>query len=794
MIKNYFKLAWRNFRKTPGHSFINIAGLAVGIAVVTLIALWIWNEVSFDRYHQHYDHIAQVMQKQTFNGQTNTIMDVPLPLAPELRANYANGFKYLVMSTFTYNHILTVGDNKILTRGNFMEPDGPEMLTLKMLDGSRDGLRGSGSIMLSRSLARTLFGNGDPINKTMMIDNKMDVKVTGVYDDLPENSSFKDMNFIAPWDLYFNNTAWLKGAKEDWGLSAFQLFAQTADQADMGRVSASIKNAKLNRIKSDDAKYKPEIFLQPMSKWHLYSEFKNGVNVGGKIEFVWLFGIIGTFVLLLACINFMNLSTARSEKRAREVGIRKAIGSLRAQLISQFFIESIMIAFFAFVLSIGIVLLILPFFNRTAGENISIPWGNPVFWLSGIGFSIFTGLIAGSYPAFYLSSFQAVKVLKGTFKVGRNASLPRKMLVVLQFSVSIILIIGTIIVYNQIQYAKNRPSGYSRDNLISINMRTGDAHRHYDALRYQLMDAGVVSAMAESSSPTTDIYDNSGGMVWEGKDPNMTDQFATVGVTYDYGKTVGWQFLQGRDFSTQLKTDSTGIVINDAAVKYMNLKEPIGKTVRWNNRLFTIIGVVRNMVMESPYQPVKQTIFYIDSTGGGVLNIKLNSAVSTADALTKIETTYKSYAPNEPFIYKFADEEYAKKFADEQRIGRLAAFFSTLAIFISCLGLFGMASFMSEQRTKEIGIRKTLGATTFNLWALLSREFVIMVIISLVIAAPVSYVFMHHWLEQYSYRTEIAWWVFVFTGLGCFLITLLTVSYQALRAALANPVKSLRSE
>jgi ABC-type antimicrobial peptide transport system permease subunit len=566
----------------------------------------------------------------------------------------------------------------------------------------------------------------------------------------------------------------------------------------MNKVSATIKNVKLNALKSksnDDARFRPEIFLHPMSKWHLYSDFKNGVSIGGRIQYVWLFGIIGIFVLLLACINFMNLSTARSEKRAKEVGIRKAIGSLRKQLILQFYSESLLIAVFAFIFSLILVQLALPFFNQVADKKIAVLWGSPMFWLAVIGFSLFTGLIAGSYPALYLSSFKPVKVLKGTFCVGRFAAIPRKVLVVLQFAVSVVLIIGTIIVFQQIQFAKNRPVGYNRNGLITVPLQTADINKQYNAIKNDLLTSGAVTAIAESESPITDVYMGNSGFKWKGKGPALQEQFTSLGITPEFGKTVGWKIKEGRDFSSAFLSDSSGFIINEAAVKYLGFKNPIGETITWiGGGDHKIIGVVKDMVSQSAYEPIQQTFYYLRKGPLNNIDIRLNPNMSAHDAIGKIGAIFKKYDPNSPFDYRFVDEDYAKKFDNEERIGKLASSFAGLAIFISCLGLFGMASFMAEQRIKEIGVRKVLGASVFNLWRLLSKDFVGLVMISLVIATPVAYYFMHKWLLNYQYRAEITWWIFALTGIGAILITLLTVSYQSIKAALANPVKSLRSE
>jgi len=794
MLTIYIKRAWRNIIKNKVSSFVNIGSLALGIAVSMVIGLWIWDELSFNKYHQYYDRIAQVMQRQTFSGEIHTDKAIAIPLGAELRNGFAKDFKYVVLSSWTNSHLLSFKDKNLLRPGNFMEPDAPRMLTLKMIKGTSAGLQDPSSIFISESVSISLFGNIDPMGKVLGIDNKFSAKVTGVYEDLPNNSSFHDVSFIAPWNMYLFGDEDTKNASLNWGDNGYQLFAQIADHADMAKVSEKIKHVKLNKISQEEARtLLPEVFLQPISRWYLYSDFVNGVNVGGRMQYVWMFGIIGGFVLLLACINFMNLSTARSERRAKEVGILKAIGSLRGQLVRQFFSESFLVAIFSFVLALVLVQLILPFFNQVADKKIQILWGNPIFWLMGIGFILLTGFIAGSYPAIYLSSFEPIKVLKGTFKAGRFAAIPRKILVVVQFTVSVILIIGTIIVFRQIQFAKNRPIGYNRDRLVLMRIYTMDLYNHFDAVRNDLLKSGLVKEMSASLNSITNLGRQSSGFDWKGKTPERSDMFAVVGVTPEFGKTVDWQILAGRDFLRQLSTDSAGLILNEAAVKYMGLKNPIGETVTWGKK-YTILGVVKDIIVGSPYEPVKQAIYYIDPEGGGVINIKIDPSVNFRKALDKIEAVCKIYAPSSPFDYKIVGDEYTKKFSEAERVGRLATAFALLAIFISCLGVFGLATFIAEQRTKEIGLRKVLGATVFSIWRLLCKDFVVLVLISLLIATPLAYYFMDRWLQNYPYRAEISWWIFASTGMTVMLITLLTVSYQSIQAALMNPVKSLRSE
>ena len=794
MIKNYLKIAFRNLAKNKVSSFINIGGLAVGMAVAILIGLWVYDELSFDKYHKNYDRIAQVMQHANFNGEWDSQTANPAVMGPELRNKYGSDFKYVVQSSWTGSHLLSVGNKHITKVGNFFEPDAPEMLSLKMLKGTRAGLKDPYSIMLSASAAESVFGKEDPINKAIKLDRSFDVKVTGVYEDLPDNTSFRELKIIMPWQLWLIQNPWAKKMDNPWGSNFSQTFVQIADNADMEKVSAKIKNTKLDNVGKEEKKYQWAVFLQPMSKWNLYNEFKNGVNTGGNIQYVRLFGIIGMFVLLLACINFMNLTTARSEKRAKEVGIRKAIGSLRWQLIKQFFAESYLVVLLAFVLSLILVAVLLPMFNEVAGKKIGIPWQSPVFWLFNLVFILVTGLLSGSYPALYLSSFQPLKVLKGTFRVGKLASVPRKVLVVTQFTVSVMLIIGTVIVYQQIQYAKNRPIGYTRSGLINLGMEK-EVREHYEAIRTELKNSGAIEEMAASNSPLTGVWNTNGGFEWEGKDPNLAVDFPNNTISYEFGKTVQWKIKDGRDFSREFATDSAAFIINESAVKFLGFENPVGKVLKWNGKPFTIIGVVSDIMQESPFYPVRPTLYHTSGYDDMYnLIMKLSPQQNAKKSLSSIEQVLKKYTPGVPFDYKFVDEEFGSKFRAEERIGKLSSYFAILAVLISCLGLFGMASFVAEQRTKEIGIRKVLGASVINVWRLLSTEFFVLVLLSCIIATPIAWYYLHNWLANYDYRVEIRWQVFVLAALAALVITLLTVGFQAIKAAVANPVKSLRTE
>jgi len=790
MLKNFIKIAWRNLLKNKVYSSINIIGLAFGMAVAMLIGLWMLDELTFDHYHANHKTLAQVMLTQTFNNQTGTQQAIAIPLGGELATKYTSDFKHVSLTSWNFPMILGAGERKISDQGMWVQPAFAGMLGLHMTEGNINGLNDPSSILINQSMAKALFGDSDPMSKTIKVNNKIDLKVAGVFEDLPKNSTFSETHMLMAWDKYMGTEKWLKTAQQQWDNHSFQLFVQVNDHVNFDALSAKLEKITQAHVNVGNER----VVIHPMDKWHLYSEFENGKIKGGLIDYVWLFGIIGVFVLLLACINFMNLSTARSEKRAKEVGVRKAIGSLRKQLIIQFLSESVMMALLAFVLSILLVVLFLPVFNSMSGKMMHLPWLNIYFWLIAFLFTFFTGFVSGSYPAFYLSGFNAVKVLKGTFKSGRFSALPRKVLVVTQFTISVTLIIGTIIVFRQIQYAKNRPVGYTREGLITVQMNTPDMFGHYDAIRNDLINTGTVENMAESSSPTTDVWSNNIGFDWQGKDPSITPVFGTIYVTPDFGKTIGWQIKSGRDFSRDFKTDTSSMLLNASAAKLIGFKDPVGQMVKYDGKMYKVVGVISDMIMQSPYTPVQPTVFMMSNDNVSIITIKIKPTVAFPAALSKIGDVFKRYNPASPFDYKFTDTEYAQKFSDEERIGELASFFAVLAVIISSLGLFGLASFVAEQRTKEIGVRKVLGASVTMLWSMLSKEFVILVLISCFIASPLAWYFLDGWLKHYEYHTGISWWIFVVACIGAMTVTLLTVSAQAIKAAVANPVKSLRSE
>ncbi len=794
MYKNYFLTAVRGMIKNKLHSFINIAGLSVGMAVAIIIGLGKKDELSFEKNFDNYEVAAQVIQNVTNNGEVETWYNTPFPLADELRKNYGMNFNYIVMTSGTSWHSINVGGKNFSRSGVFAEPDFSELFSLKMIRGTRDALKEQANVLISESTAKAYFGEKDPIGESMVIDENMNVRVAGVYEDIPVQSELYDTHFVGTWDMLYNTSQWMKAAEDPWRPNAFQLYVTIADNTTFEKVSANIKDAKLKKISPALAKKKPELFLRPMKDWHLRSEYRNGKLAGGRIQYVWLFGTVGIFVIMMACINFMNLSTARSEKRAKEVGIRKAIGSARSQLISQFFSESILTSFLALLIAIGIVLLTLPLFNQFSEKNMTLPLTSATGWITGIVFCFIIGIVAGSYPALYLSSIKPLGVLKGVFKGGKYAGLPRKVLVVLQFSVSVVLIIGTSIVFQQIQYVKQRPLGYSSDGLVSFVLNTGEIPKHFEAFKDDLIKTGTVTDVAMAEAPMTQTWGSSSVFDWDGKDPELSVDFNTLCVSMEYGKTVQWKIVAGRDFSPEFPSDSMAFIINEAAARYLQIKQPLGATIRWHQQPYQVVGIAEDIISRSPYDPVRPMFYYLTSRNYNFGIVRIDPRASTTEAMKRIEEEYKKFNPDLPFEYEFNDVEYARKFGNEERIGNLAGIFTMLAIFISCLGIFGLSSFVAEQRTKEIGVRKVMGASVYELWRMISKDFIVLVILACVIAIPISWQILSAWLDRYQYHMEIQLWLFVVACAATLLITMITISWHTVHAAKVNPVKSLRAE
>lgn len=786
MLRNYFVIAVRNLLKNKGFTFINISGLAVGMACAIMIMLWVESEITYDGFHENRDRIYEAWNKDSFSGALQCWNITPKVLAKYVRQDFPE-VQDVVRVDWGAEYLFSYKEKRIKESGNIVDSGFLTMFSFPLLKGNKaTALNGSYNIVLTASFAKKIFGDEDPMGKILKLDNSDNFTVTGIMQDAPDNTRFK-YNYLIPWSY-----GRLKGYDdENWGNNSTRNYVLLKPNASIDGLQAKIKNI---RKKYDNESASAEMFLYPMNRWRLYSNFTNGKEDGGLINMVQLFIIVATSILLIACINFMNLSTARSEKRAREVGIRKVIGARRFGLITQFISESVLLAALAGILAIGIVLLALPGFNKLADKQLAIDFSNGGYWLALLTVILITGLMAGSYPAFFLSSFKPIKVLKGLQQQAHRILTPRKVLVVLQFTFAIVLIVSTLVIRKQIDYAQARQSGYNKNNLI-YHFITGDLDKNYNLLRNELLQSGIASSVTKSSSPLTQSWSNSWGMEWEGKDPGDKTLFNRFYADNQIVKTAGFEIIKGRDIDLEkYQTDSTAMIVNETAAKSMGFKDPVGKIVKDNGRDWTIVGMVKDFIIESPYADVKPLVIAGALGWFNVITLRFPANSNMQTNLKKTETVFKKYNTEFPFEYKFVDEEYAKKFQNEQKMGTMATVFALLTIFISCLGLLGLSAYMAENRVKEIGIRKVLGASVSGIVGLLTKEFMILVGIAFILATPFAWWVMGKLLDEFTYRIDLSIDVFIYAGIGALVIALATISFQAVKAAVANPVKSLRSE
>jgi putative ABC transport system permease protein len=791
MFKVNFRLSLRSLQKNKLYSFINVSGLAVGVATAILICLWIQNEVSHDRFHPNIDRLYLLNNRDKNNGGVYVYNFTVRALGPAIQKDFPEVERMVRVNVSNANFLVSNGDKHFSIQGAYADTGFFSVFNFPLLKGNpATALNSVKNIILTRPLAEKLFGDQDPIGKSVRIDSGDYVTVTGVLKDLPGNTDFH-FEYLLPWSYYSK----VNPNDRDWGNNNTLTFVTLRPKVPVAEFNRKVANIVIKHFKPGEATN--TIFAQPYKDAWLYSKVENGQYVAGRIELVKMFSLIAVFILLIACINFTNLSTARSEKRAKEVGIRKVSGALRSSLIMQFISESILLSLVAGIFAVVIVQLVLPAFNEVVGAKLFIDYSNPWYWMLTLLFILLTGVMAGIYPAFYLSSFQPVKVLKGSFKPMKTLLTPRKVLVVLQFTFAIALIICTIIVEGQIRFAENREAGYRRDNLAFVIM-FGQLGKNYELIKKELLSTGAATAVAQTSAPMTENWGSGNGFIW--KESNSEDNrtnFNIFSADRDFAATMNLQLLQGRNIDyDSYKTDSTAVLLNEAAVAEMHLKHPIGETIRsiYGPLQLHVIGVVKNFILESPYEAVKPMIIAGPAFGYGVINFRIGERPSFGENLKKAEKVFLQYNPQYPFNVRFYDKEYVVKFSDEQRVGTLVGLFAALTIFISCLGLFGLAAYMAESRIKEIGIRKVLGASVTDITGLLSKEFLRLVAISFVIASPIAWLVMHSWLASYQYRIAIEWWVFALTGLLSLFIALATVSFQAIRAALANPIRNLRTE
>ena len=788
MLKNFFLATLRNLRKNVLYTFINISGLAIGIACSILILLWVHDESTYDNFVPKSERLYQVWVNATFDGKVNSWMSVPLPSYEALKtANSA--IVNTTVAGWGADRLLTFGEKRIIQQGYYVGEEFLDMFEYEVVAGDRDtALDEINSIAITQKLAATLFGDEDAMGKIIKVSNQYSMKVTAILKDLPGNSSF-EFEFLMPWTHRRKNNSWVERNHTNWGNYSFQVYVELDDPSKELPVEAAIAPM-LSENGEDDLPR--AFFLHPMTRWRLHSQFEDGKEAGGRAEYVQLFSFIAIFILIIACINFMNLATARSEKRAKEVGIRKSLGSTRINLILQFLGESIVISAISFTLALILAGVALPFYNDMVDKQLVIDFQSGIFWTFASVLVFGTGIVSGSYPALFLSSFNPVITLKGTVKVGKGASLPRKVLVIFQFAISILLMVATIVIYQQISLVKSRELGYDQERLISVQLND-ELTDKYEVIKNELEATSAVVSVTKSNSQITQVNSNN-FLSWPGKPEDLKVMFVTIAGHYDWARTMGVKVLEGRDFSKEFGTDTSAIVVNKAAIELMNLPEPvIGTNLDlWGDKR-KLIGVVDNVLMGSPYEEVRPMFLFLDHWGG-YISLRISKEGELKDNLAAIESVFTRHNPAYPFEYKFADVEFQRKFNLINLTQKLATLFALLAVFITGLGLFGLASFMAEQRTKEIGIRKVLGATVSSLILLISKDFTKLVALSFVIIAPLAWYALDNYLEKYTIRVDVNWWIFPFVGFVALGFALLIVSNQAGRAARANPVKSLRQE
>lgn len=787
-MNNHLKIAYRSLLKNKGYTAINIIGLSTAIVAVLFIGIWIHNQFLYDNFYPNKTSIYKLFNRSESQGQIHVSNITMAPAAAILKSEYPE-VEYSARLYWSTESLITTGDTKVKSKGNEVDPDFIKIFSFPVVEGSSDNMLNSpNNIVLTAHLAKSLFGDTPALNKVVQFDSGESYKVSGVLEDLP---SYTDFNFKYLVPLSENKT---KDYGSNWNTNTYYTFLRLKAGSDVEQFNTKISS--LVRDNAADLKG-TSVFLYPQSKTHLYSKFKNGVPNGGKIDQIRLVGVIGLLILIIACINFVNLSTARAQKRSKEVGVRKIVGATKLVLVQQFLTESILLTIISGTTALFIALGTLPLFNRILGQTLFIEWSNPIIWAILLLFLLLTGLLAGIYPAFVLSTIQPIKSLKINIKRGRLLNF-REVLVILQFSIAVILIIATMVIRQQITFAGEREVGYHADQLIEIPIE-GNIEQHYQAIKTELLNNGTASHITRTGwTVTADNASSSGNFSWEKATPEQQKNtvFTILRISGDdFVPTLGLTLLEGRDINYEnLPADSTAVLLNETAIKTMGLENPIGKYFKWGDATFTIVGIVKDYISGSPYQPVRPLLIHPSKKYLQSMLIRTNEQFDTKQNLAQIETAIKKFNPNYPFNYQFVNEQFARKFKQQEQIGNLTFVFSLLAIIISCLGLFGLAAYITETRTKEIGIRKVLGASINNINILLSKDFIKLVIIAILIGAPIAWWSMNQWLKDFVYRIHIGWWLIASAGIIAIIVALVTVNVQSLRAARTNPIKSLRDE
>ncbi len=795
MLRQNLKISFRNLRRNRSFSLLNILGLACGLAVFLLIGLWIRQELNFDGHFAERERIGRVQQHRFVGEGKATWWSTAHPVADVLREEYNHLFDLIVRSTWQQSATLGKGEAEIDAEGIFTDPQGPELLELDLQQGSILALENPDQVLLSVSTAERLLGKKPAVGTTFELRGEP-VQLGGVFTDLPEDCSFSGLGFLATWEFYKQWDDWVQTMPDPWYGNAYQTFVRLAPGQTYENASKKITGIyqQYSTYAPEEIAAKPELFVFLMSHWHLRSDFENGQAAGGLIDNLRLFGIIGLAVLLLACINFINLSTARAERRSREVGVRKTIGSRRHQLVGQFLVESIVLAMLSFAVATVLAAVLRSSFNEWAQADIPSFWVNPFFWGFGLAITLGTGMLSGVYPAFYLSAFSPITALRGRSVSTNNRNLGRQALVVFQFTIAIALIVGVLIVNRQIQYGKNRDRGYNSNQLVMTMLGEEAFYEHWTVIEEQLIGSPAIESVSRASSPITEAWATNSGYDWPGKDPDQAVGFEATSISPAFGETVGWRLLFGREFSAELASDTNTFIVNTAAVEHMGLDEPVGTIMRWDGAPYTIIGVVDDIVMDFPFDDGRPHIYYMGRSLQQVLHLRLAENRPASEGLLALEEALKAQVPDHVLETRFADESFVRKFATEERVAALARFFTVLAIVISCLGLLGLAAYLAERRRKEMSIRKVLGATALSLWQLLSQDFMRLILAAALVGIPLSWYLLSRWLEQCAYRTDIPISAFVLSVGLTLGVSLLVISSQTVRAALRNPVEDLSRE
>jgi predicted permease len=787
MLKNYVLVALRALRRQKGYAFINVLGLSVGLACSFFILLWVAHEVRYDRFHEGGDRLYRAMRHAHLGDNIYTWSAMPKPLAGVLEEDIPE-VEHAALLSWRERSILTAGDRSFREEGYFAGPAFFEMFSFPFLTGDpATAIDDPTSIAISASAAERIFGPDwradGVVGRTLTVDHRKDFRVAGVFADVPEASSLR-FDFVLPIEDFLARNDWT----EHWGNSGLEIYVELNEGASLAEADAKVAPLITEHHEGAHA----TVFLQPFEDMRLWGNYRDGELAGGRIEFVRVFVVVAVFLLLIAAINFMNLATARAGQRAKEIGVRKAIGAGKGALARQFLVESALLALVAFVLALALVAALLPAFGDLTGIDLALGAIDPRFLLAGLGIALVTGLLAGSYPALYLSSFSPTAVLRGTFRQGPGAARLRKGLVVFQFALSTLLIVGTLTVYLQMDYIRTKNLGVDRENVVSMALE-GPAREQYDAFRQELLARPGIQTVTASSQSPLNVGSSTTDPAWEGKPEDDNTLFHIIDTNYDFVEAMRMELAAGRTFSRDFASDTANYVVNERAVEAMGLETPIGEPLSFWGQDGQIIGVVEDFHMNSLYSEIEPTILRLDPPDAGRLFVR-TAPGQTPEALASLEAVHARFNPGYPFDYEFLDADYEEMYRGELVMGALSRIFAGIAIFVACLGLFGLAAFMAEQRRKEVGVRKVLGASVPSLVALLSKDFAWLVVAAFAVAAPVSYFLMSRWLDGFAYRIDLGPVVFVAAGLVALAVALLTVSYHAFRTATADPVKALRYE